>query len=370
MLEREELDAVVVCTPNVYHVEAAIAALQRGLHVFVEKPLALTHHEAQLVVQAAQQANRTLTVGYNARGMGSWRRLKQLITAGDIGQLRQINVACCLDARFLWQAVELAPPLQGWMSASPLFNALLGDALRPGAWRRNPAVSGGMLVEVGTHLLDLALWLADSPAATVIAWQQAAGNELASIINAQFSLANEVTVSLTFNDTVEYGDFNLCGHGHLTCFGDGGVLAAEWSGYMATEAQSMWMEQCGVRQVVEPLPTTTTPVEAFVATVLDGVPNLAPVEEAAQTVALTEAIFHRGDFPFDCSKAIDSAIVKRADVKVYRRELRCFLKLNIPIRTITSIARAGSVLCRARGILSLTAPSKPARRGCRRLCAS
>jgi predicted dehydrogenase len=291
MIEQEALDAVIVCTPNDYHVEPTITALQRGLHVFVEKPLALTHAESQLIVQAAQQANRTVTVGYNTRGMGSWRKIKQLITAGTIGQLRQINVACCLDARLLWQQGALAPALKQLMASSPLFDALLGDAVRPDAWRRNREASGGMFVEVGTHLLDLVLWLANAPAAVVVAWQQPGGHEFASVINAQFTLVNNITVSLTFNDTVDYGDFNFRGYGQLTLFGDGGVLTADWSGFLATEAQAIWLEQGGVREQVQPLPTATPPVAAFVATVLDGLPNLAPAEEAAQIVALTETIY-------------------------------------------------------------------------------
>jgi hypothetical protein len=65
---------------------------------------------------------------------------------------------------------------------------------------------------------------------------------LASVINAQFTLANDITVSLTFNDTVDSGDFNFQGHGRLTLLGDGGILTADWSSYRATEAQAIWLE--------------------------------------------------------------------------------------------------------------------------------
>ena len=70
MLEQTALDAVVICTPNNLHAAPAIAALERGLHVLVEKPMTLTSQSAQAMIQAAQQAQRVLMVGYNARG---WR---------------------------------------------------------------------------------------------------------------------------------------------------------------------------------------------------------------------------------------------------------------------------------------------------------
>jgi predicted dehydrogenase len=293
MLEAVELDAVVVCIPNAYHAEAAITALQRGLHVFVEKPLALTHLESQSIIAAAEQANRIVTVGYNTRGMGSWRKVRQLLTEGAIGQLRQINALCALDGRLLWQNGSVDPALEGFMASSPLFDALLGDALRPRTWRSNYEISGGMFVEVGTHLLDLLLWLANATASAVVAWRQPHSDPFATAINAHVTLANQVALSLTFNDAVDYGDFNFRGYGHLTFIGDKGVLMAEWNRYMAAEAQTIWLERGGIREEVEAQPTdtaATTPIAAFVASVLDGLPNLAPAAEAAQAVALTEAI--------------------------------------------------------------------------------
>jgi predicted dehydrogenase len=72
MLDQAELDAVVVSTPNYLHTEHTLAALQQGLHVLVEKPMALTSQDACAMVKAAERVGRALIVGYNARGMGSW----------------------------------------------------------------------------------------------------------------------------------------------------------------------------------------------------------------------------------------------------------------------------------------------------------
>lgn len=292
MLDQEELDAVMVCTPDHLHVEPTLAALERGLHVFVEKPLALTYCDAQRMVQAAERAGRVLMVGYNARGMHSWRTIKQLVAAGKIGQVRQVNVTCAVDLRLLWQPVPVAPQLQAGMATSPVTQVTLGDAMAPDAWRRAPTKEGIGFVDVGTHVLDLALWLAGAAPAEVAALRQPMNSESASVINVQAALTNGAALSLTFNDTINGGDFSFYGHGRLTLYGDEGLLTADWSGFMTTEAQTCWLERAGQREQVAVQGEPIFPAAAFVATVLDDAPNLAPAAEAARVVALSEAAYY------------------------------------------------------------------------------
>ncbi len=297
MLDKTVLDAVMVCTPNNVHVEPTLAALERGLHVLVEKPMALTYRSAQRMVQAAEKADRILMVGYNARGMGSWRAAKHVLESGTIGQIRQVTVACGLDARWLWQDVNLSEGLQNWVQSSQLATAFVGDVVRrQGNWRTNPDMSGGgMFVDVGTHVMDLMLWLAGAPPTQVVAFAQTVGDGLASIVNTQARLANGASLSFTFNDNVSGGDFSLYGHGRLTAYGDQGLLTADWTGFMTTEAQEIWVEREGSREKVEPEVAKVTPAAAFVATILDGVPNIAPAHEAAQVIALTEAAYRSAE---------------------------------------------------------------------------
>jgi predicted dehydrogenase len=87
MLEKSALDAVVVCTPPNAHTEPTLAALERELHVFVEKPMALASADAQRMAEAAARADRILMVGYNTRGMGSWRTIKRKLSEGSIGTI-------------------------------------------------------------------------------------------------------------------------------------------------------------------------------------------------------------------------------------------------------------------------------------------
>ncbi|MFC5528167.1 Gfo/Idh/MocA family protein [Cohnella yongneupensis] len=97
LINRNELDAVVVSTAHPAHAEPVIAALEHGLHVFVEKPLAVTSHDARLMVQAAEKAERVLMVGYDRRFKGLFRTIKSEIQNGAIGTVRQVSVSVAQD---------------------------------------------------------------------------------------------------------------------------------------------------------------------------------------------------------------------------------------------------------------------------------
>jgi predicted dehydrogenase len=294
MLDQAELDAVVVSTPNYLHAEHSIAALERGLHVLVEKPMALTYRDACRMVQAADTSRRVLMVGYNGRGMESWRAVKRLLEGGTIGRIRQVAVACALDARLFWQDVALSERVQNLAQSSPL-NAMFWGAIirRERHWPANPGMMGGGVgfVDVGTHVMDLMLWLSGAPPTQVVAFDQTGGGGSASIMDVQARLANGASLSLTLNDNVAGGEFDFYGQGRLTAYGDGGLLIADWRGYMIKEAEQIWIEREGSREKLEAKGARVTPDAAFVAAVLDGAPNMCPAREAAQVVALTQAAY-------------------------------------------------------------------------------
>ena len=85
LLELDGLDAVSVAVPTFLHAPIAIAALERGLHVLSEKPIALNGREADAMVAAARAAGRVLDVAFNHRQRGDIQKLKQVIDAGRLG---------------------------------------------------------------------------------------------------------------------------------------------------------------------------------------------------------------------------------------------------------------------------------------------
>jgi predicted dehydrogenase len=128
------LDGVVIATPNSLHFPQTLAALDRGLAVFCQKPLALDAGQARAMVDAARQAGRRLGVDDSYRFTEGARRLRELIAGGSLGRV------CSLDTVF--------------------HNASGPD--KP--WCFDPALSGGgALMDQGGHLIDLAFWLLGDP---------------------------------------------------------------------------------------------------------------------------------------------------------------------------------------------------------------
>jgi len=91
MLEREQLEAVVVAVPTRFHLEAGLAVLERGLHLLVEKPIAATLQEGRALVKAASRARRLLAVGHIERFNPAVRELQRRIAAGELGRVFQVH---------------------------------------------------------------------------------------------------------------------------------------------------------------------------------------------------------------------------------------------------------------------------------------
>jgi UDP-N-acetylglucosamine 3-dehydrogenase len=87
LFESEALDAACVCTPDQHHVEVTLAGLARGLHLLVEKPLALTASDAARLAFAARAANRVVTVGHILRFVPQYRAAREAVEDGRLGDL-------------------------------------------------------------------------------------------------------------------------------------------------------------------------------------------------------------------------------------------------------------------------------------------
>ncbi|HVH13476.1 MAG TPA: Gfo/Idh/MocA family oxidoreductase, partial [Longimicrobium sp.] len=134
-LLEQGVDGIVIATPSALHAEQAVRALEAGCAVFCQKPLGRTAEEARRVVDAARAADRLLGVDLSYRFTEGMRRIRDEVRAGALGRV---------------YAVELV-----------FHNAYGPD--KP--WFYNRALSGGgCVMDLGIHLVDLALWTLDFPA--------------------------------------------------------------------------------------------------------------------------------------------------------------------------------------------------------------
>ena len=142
------LDGVVIATPSALHAEQSIQALEAGAAVFCQKPLGRTAAETRAVVEAARAADRLLAVDLSYRFTEGMARIRELLRAGELGKV---------------------------FAADLVFHNAYGPDK---AWFYDPALSGGgCVMDLGVHLVDLALWALDFPAVTGVAASLAAEGE-------------------------------------------------------------------------------------------------------------------------------------------------------------------------------------------------
>lgn len=135
LFERDDVDAVYIATPNAFHAPLAVAALERGKHVLLEKPFAMSFTEAKRVADAASLHGRLLTLNMAQRFRADSQLVRGLTLRGDLGDV--------YHAKAYWFRRSGIPKLGTWFGKK----ALSG---------------GGALLDIGVHLLDLALFAMDN----------------------------------------------------------------------------------------------------------------------------------------------------------------------------------------------------------------
>jgi predicted dehydrogenase len=142
------VDGVVIATPSAFHAEQSIRALERGAAVFCQKPLGRTEAEARAVVATARTADRLLCVDLSYRFTEGMRRIRDCIRSGALGRV---------------------------FAADLVFHNAYGPD-KP--WFYDPALSGGgCVMDLGVHLVDLALWTLDFPTVAGVSAELFAGGE-------------------------------------------------------------------------------------------------------------------------------------------------------------------------------------------------
>lgn len=131
LLEDKTIDVVHVCTPNKSHAPISIAALESGKHVMCEKPMAKTAADARAMLEAAKRTGKKLTIGYQNRQRKEIRHLKTLCDDGVLGKI-YFGKAHAIRRR-----------------AVPTWGVFMNEEEQ----------GGGPLIDIGTHALDLTLWM-------------------------------------------------------------------------------------------------------------------------------------------------------------------------------------------------------------------
>ncbi|NWL87446.1 oxidoreductase [Paenibacillus sp. 79R4] len=134
LLAETDVEVIHVCTPNDSHAEITVASLESGRHVMCEKPMAKTAEQARQMLDAAKRTGKKLSIAYQNRFRNDSMYLKQLCEEGELGDI------------YLGKALALR------RRAVPTWGVFLDEEKQ----------GGGPLIDIGTHALDLTLWLMDN----------------------------------------------------------------------------------------------------------------------------------------------------------------------------------------------------------------
>jgi predicted dehydrogenase len=285
-----DIEAVTVAVPNALHYPVSLAAVEAGKHVMVEKPLSRTSAEGEEIIAAAARANRVLGVVFNRRGRQDVQIVKREVERGHLGEI--------YHARAYWMRRSGIPGLGTWFTTKEL-------------------AGGGPLIDLGVHVLDMAMWVLGNPiprrvsAATYAAlgpqgrgqWR---GGRFTADPAAIYDVEDFATAfirfegGLTLHLNASWAAYT--GHGDdfgLAIMGTQGGAQINAKDYAETGTLRIFGEIDGIPTVTEPQTIKQHGHGAvlgwFIDSVLDGTPMSPSGEEGLARVKLIEAIYRSAE---------------------------------------------------------------------------
>ena len=166
LLNRKDIDAVVIATPDHWHAQVAVDAAKAGKDIYCEKPMALTVAEGRAMVNATRKYNRVFQTGNMQRSWHDFRHACELVANGYIGDIKEVNVSVGPPVKALDLPEIPAPDNIDWdmwlgpslyREYSPVLAPPVEDLNFPN-WRSYREFGGGMITDWGAHMFDIAQW--------------------------------------------------------------------------------------------------------------------------------------------------------------------------------------------------------------------
>ena len=169
MLNRDDIDAVVVATPDHWHAQIIVDAAKAGKDIYCEKPMALTVSEGRAMVNAVRKYDRVFQTGNMQRSWRDFRHAVELVRNGYIGEIKEVNVSVGEPVKQCDLPTEEVPEGLDWNewvgpSLYRGYNAILApqDVKGPWAWWRGYRnFGGGLVTDWGAHMFDITQWALD-----------------------------------------------------------------------------------------------------------------------------------------------------------------------------------------------------------------
>lgn len=257
MMANEALDAVQITSPHELHYDHVVAALERGLHVFCEKPFTPGLERARELTRRVEDSDVVMMVGYQRHVNAAYSEVREAIAGGDI------------EPKLV--TAELA---QDWIR------------IASGTWRADPDLSGGgQLYDSGSHVLDAIIWMIDEIPTTVTAemeFEDAERVDVQAALTVRFDGGTVASIAISGDSPDVYE--------RIAVRGDGGRSIVQGTGWSHREVSITDAEGEERTAVAEDL-SSYKKVDAFVRAVRNDETTPATARNALYATALTEAAY-------------------------------------------------------------------------------
>jgi len=279
-----EIEAVSVCLPNSLHAPVSIAALEAGLHVLCEKPLAENLASGQKIATAAAQASGKFMICFNRRYRLDVQWMKQALSEGLLGRVYHVKAGWIRETG-----------IPGW-----------------GGWFLNKDIAGGgPLIDLGVHILDAVMWLLDYPAPLTVtgATQANFGPHSAKTWQASptpppYTVEDSATAYIRLSGDVTLNlETSWASHARpgmddffITLMGTEGTLELYVANYATENTLTLYTEVAGKPVVTRPAVKVSRSdheyaIAEFVKCIKEDTPPTASVEQGLTIMQMIEAIY-------------------------------------------------------------------------------
>jgi predicted dehydrogenase len=249
LIDRAEFNAAIIASPTHLHFEQATALLSRGVPVLCEKPLARTREEIIELVALSGRSRVLLAVAYQRRMWAVYRALRGLVRSGQFGPVRAV----------------LSHNVENWQST-------IG-----GTWRDDPRVNpGGFIGDAGSHKIDVVFFATGLEPTEVFARADRCGSHVEITASVSAMLSGNVLLTMDFVGNGQY-------------LGEILAIHCERADFMVRDGE-LWRTRDGRHERLPVLEADSSPVTAFLDTILHGADNFAPPECALPVFDFTQGL--------------------------------------------------------------------------------
>lgn len=254
MINEVEMDAVEISTPHTLHFEQAMDAMEKGLHILIEKPMVCKVEHAKKLIEKQKETNSVIVLSYQRHYMPQFRYMKNAVSNGELGE---ITYVAALQA-------------QNWKKAVA------------NTWRQVPELSGGgQLNDSGSHLIDIILWITGLSVEEVFGVVDNCGTpvDINSALTIKFTNGAQGTVSVIGDSPTWHEDFTIWGEKGVLFYRNGNLTRFDESGNQI--------------EITE-MPEASNPDKNFINAILGRGEVESPTIGGLRVIELTEAAWTSG----------------------------------------------------------------------------